>query len=549
MKGFIAAKAQRVGDFGVAIAFFALAAICTNANAAQYVPDPTWIGGLIGADNFASSFDIRRGQKVAQGDNGDVIVAGVVPAAGSAAGHMKIGLVHYNHAGVRQAWSNAGANGYFGNQYVIAPCDSAGWCGDVKDVKSIYRFGNRVYVLADTESFLIRPVGNPPVPQVYAAPAIEVYVFGIDGSLQSVTTVDADAYANDDSRTVYGGGIAVYSNLLLPETLTLVYAGTGIVDGVYRPRYARYKVESSGVLTSLTDVMEPAFGSVCSAGHYCQLSGIATGGRAIGSSVPRIYISGSSWHPGPDPGTIGWAAGWDAFAASVNATGTPATSFATNGIYTTEGIGTQSGGQKVAVSGGFGASVNDDVFLLADVELACRNGIAILKLAGDGTRANTFGSNGQVSYGGSNETNASACGQGWFFRTIRADYPTDIVYSGGLLGVAGLNIYGSGTICIVGQPCPEDNVDGEVAVIDPNTGAINSWRGYAYADTADGARSRHSGFWGISSAGDGTFTVGGDVRYFETAPADRRGKQMFATLRVAPFSDSIFKNGFEPNAP
>ncbi len=546
---FIAANVWRGRAFGALAAILSIGAICTGAHAAPYVPDPTWIGGLMGADNFASGYDFRRGQKIAQGDNGDVIVAGVVPGAGTASGHAKIGLVHYNHAGVRQAWSNAGANGYFGNQYVIAPCDSAGWCGDVKDVKGIYRFGDRVYVLADTESFHIRPVGNPPVPQVFAVPAAEVYVFGTDGSLQSVTTVDADAYANDNSRTVYGGGVAVYSNQSLPETLTLVYAGTGIVDGVYRPRYARYKVESTGTLTSQTDVMEPAFGGVCSSGDYCQLAGIAIGGRSLGGTVPRIYVSGSRWHPGPDPGTIGWPAGWDAFAASVNPGGTPVTSFATNGIYTTEGIGAQSGGQKIAASAGFGTSVNDDIFLLADVELACRNGIAILKLEGDGTAVNAFGNFGKVFYGGSNETNAFACSQGWHFTTIRADYPTDIVYSGGLLGVAGLNIYGSGTICVVGQPCPEDNVDGEVAVIDPSTGAINSWRGYAYSDTVGGARSRHSGFWGISSAGDGTFSVAGDVRFFETAPADRRGKQMFATLRVAPFSDVIFKNGFDLTNP
>ena len=39
--------------------------------------------------------------------------------------------------------------------------------------------------------------------------------------------------------------------------------------------------------------------------------------------------------------------------------------------------------------------------------------------------------------------------------------------------------------------------------------------------------------------------VAGDVRYFNSAPADRAGKQMFATLRLKAQGDVIFRNGFD----
>lgn len=521
------------------------------ASAAEYTPDPTWNGGRIGADNFAAtSYDYRIGKKIARLDDGDIVVAGVVPGVGTAAGHRKLGLVRYDAAGIRQAWSNPGANGFFNDQYVITPCASSQHCGDVKDVKGIYRFGGRVFVLADTEAFRLEFAGgNPPLPVWVARPSVDVYVFGTDGALQAYGTVDSDRYADDGSRTVMGGGIAVYDNASLPTVTSLVYVGTGIVDGVYRPRFGRFKVESDGTLAADVDVFEPAFGNYCAAGDFCQFNGIALGGRTTLTSAPRLYVAGSRWHAGPPPGSIGWAAGWDMFAASLNSNGTPRTGFGTNGLYTTEGFaaGGQSGGQKVAVDAGFATISQDEVFVLADVELPCRSGIAVLKLGQDGALASTFGLNGRVRYGGSDQGNAGSCSLGWLQQSIRADYPTDIVHSNGKLGVSGLNVYGPGVVCPVGQTCPEDNVDGEVAVIDAGTGAIESWRGYAYADTAGGARSRHSGFWGIAANGDDTFSVAGDVRYFDrtSVPADQRGRQMVATLRVAPRGDVIFYNGFD----
>jgi len=529
---------------------FLLLAAAPAAFADPYVPDPGYNNGQIGADNFAGGYDYRRGQKLVRLDTGDIVVAGVVPGVGSAAGSNEIGLVRYNGAGARQTWSNPGTNGVYSGQYVITPCDGSGSgssakpCSNVVDVKGIYRYGERIFVLADIDgSQLSLHPGNPPLPYWKGVPMTSVYVFGTDGSFKGATTMDADDYAGDGSRTVYGGGIALYDNMSLPTTVSLVYAGSGIVNGVYRPRFARFTVASDSTMTAQTNVVEPAFGTWCD-NDPCQFNGVALGGRATTTAPPRIYVAGARWHPGPGAGQIGWDAGWDAFAASVNSDGTPRTAFAGSGLYTTEGIGSQSGGQKIAVDPGF-LTTDDEVFLMANVEQVCKDGIAVLKVTEAGATATTFGLGGKVVYGGSGQANTANCNLGWGVGTIRADYPTDIVYSNGKLGVAGLNVYRTPPLCVLGEPCHEDDVDGELAVIDAATGAIESWRGYAFSETPGGARSRHSGFWGIAANGDDTFSVAGDVRYFNSAPADRAGKQMFATLRLKAQGDVIFKNGFD----
>ena len=188
---------------------------------------------------------------------------------------------------------------------------------------------------------------------------------------------------------------------------------------------------------------------------------------------------------------------------------------------------------------------DDEIFVMSDVEQSCKNGIAIVKVDHAGARVQAFGNHGVLQYGGSDQSNVSSCSLGWSTGTIRADYPKDIAYANGKLGVAGFNVYRTPPLCVAGQPCHEDDVDGELAVIDGTSGAIESWRGYAFSETPGGARSRHSGFWGVTPSGNDSFTVAGDVRYFDSAPADRAGRNMYATLRLSPLSDVIFKNGFD----
>lgn len=506
------------------------------AHAEPYVADPGFNHGRFYTDAFAGGPDFRYGKKIVQTDDGDVIVAGIVPAVAGDTGGRAIGLVRYDAAGVRQAWSNPGADGYFGGQYVIHSCGANNACDDVKD---LVLFGSRLYVLADANRPRITfpPSGTPDY-------SVDVFVFGTDGSYKNRSGLDADLPNDDGSRSVYGGGIAVYDNGSFPTVTTLVYGGTGFLDGVHRPRYGRYTVESDGGLTE-QNFLEPNPDGKCPAATPCQINGIALGGRSAFTTPPRIYLVGSRWHPGPPPGTIGWDAGWDYLVMGLNASGTADTGFGFGvGFVSTEGVGSQSGGQGIAVKPGFLGS-EDEIFVMADVQRICKPGIAVLKHLRNGQFDTAFGSAGRVFYGGSDESNATSCNTGWATGSIRADYPKDIAYADGKLGVVGFNVYRPGTFCTPGNPCPEDDVDGELAVIDAADGTLESWRGYAYSDTPGGARSRHNGFWGVVASGGGTFTATGDVRRFETAPAGERYTQEYATMRLAAQGDRIFADGFD----
>ena len=521
------------------LAVLAIAAIAPGFTRAEpYVADPGFNNGRFYTDAFAGAPDFRAGKKIVKADNGDVIVAGIVPPVSGDAANGAIGLVRYDATGVRRPWSNAGDNGHFDDQYVVYPCPGTSRCRDVKDLKL---FGSRLYVLVDSDRW--RLTAQPPFGLRFYGYGSDVFVFGTDGSYQNATAIDGEPAADpDDFRTVAGGGIALYDNMAFPTVTSLVYAGTGFTDGAgpHRPRFGKFTVDGDGSLTTDTAIMEPNPGNQCPASAPCELLDVALGGRS-GTSPPRIYLSGSKWHPGPPPGTIGWDAGWDYFVMNVNSSGTPGSNLY-DGWVSTEGIGSESGGRGIAVKPGF-LSGSDEIFVMANVVQRCKGGIAVIKHGQDGTFATDFGSAGRVRYGGSDEGDGQVCDPNYMVGAIRADWPTDIAYADGKIGVVGLNIYGAGR-CDE-DPCPEDNVDGELAVIDATNGAIESWRGYAYSDTPGGARSRHNGFWGVVASADGTFTATGDVRRFESAPAGQRYTQEYATLRLAAQGDRIFANGFD----
>ena len=531
MNNSIMRSPRSVRLFGAIVALAIAATACSDAYAAPYVPDPTFNSGQWVVDNAAGDYATRRGQKIVQGDNGDVVVAGIVPGVGEAVGHTKLALVRYSHAGVRQTWSNPGVRGTHDNQYVINRCL---WdithCGDDVDVKAMVRHGDKLFVLMETIGFVILN-GN-----WVAVPEVDVQVFGMDGSWQDYRTVDWLYSANDGSRTVFGGGIGLYETGLDVTTTSLVYAGSAIISGHTRPRFATFTVipNSSDPWPAVTPVMIPSSNAFCGPSSQCQLTGLALGGRASPTEPPRIYLSGSA--------LMGFPARRDVIAMSIKPDGTLRTSFSGTGFYADGGIGLASRGQNVVVEP---SPDTDAIYLLVDVTRECRSGTAIEKLLSNGQPVSAFGSFGTLAYGGSDEPNPSTCATASLIGWISKSYPTDLVYAQGQLGVSGLTSYGG---CSGGPPCAEDTVDGEIAVIDSQTGALNSWHDYPYSDTPGSPRSRHSAFWGISAANDGTFSVAGDVRYVETEPVDRRGTQMFATLRVAPFSDVIFKNGFDlPN--
>jgi hypothetical protein len=513
---------------GALLALTAPAAIAQTAAApwvvdgSTYVPDPGYNSGLYVADAFAGNESYSyRAKKLVRLDGGDVIVAAIVPAgSGSNGNAVNLGLVRYDAAGHRVAWTNPPPlNAFFGNQYIVYPnVNDANNQDTVSDIKDMRRIGDRVFILID------HPFAGT------ADMDTRVLVFGTDGHFISTNSITTTTYAE------YGGGIAVASNLLLPETITLAYAGTTVVaDGTERPTYRRFTVEADGSLSPLTDIVYITAGNYCDSTHDCELHGIAAGGSPIGAPT-RYYLVGGRQYSGDD---------WDYLVFAVLPSGAPATSFDGDGA---EFYNFDNGGNDHDVANTVYASrglTGDSIYIAGEVARDCKPGVGVVKIDSDGNRIGDFGSGGEVIVGGSTLA-APTCALQYALGSARADYGLASTLDSGKLAIVGLNVYGPGVLCPVGNPCPEDNVDGELVVLDSASGAVDSFRGYAFSDAPGGPRTRHTGLSGVVGDGAGKFTAAGDARYFQNAPGDAAGPMQVATIRLMNGGgDSIFADGFD----
>ncbi|MBB5206880.1 hypothetical protein [Chiayiivirga flava] len=510
-----------------------VASLAPTAQAATWVPDPAFHDGLIGADAFAgSSTRDYFGQKLVLKD-GDVIAAGVVPALSGDLGAL--GLVRYDSAGVRQPWSNPGANGHYGNQYVVLPNGSF---NRITGVRDLIAFGSRLFVLVETERYVLgNPLENPGIH--FHGYGVDVVVFGTDGSFKSATEMDFD---NEDpeARTVWAGGIAAYDNGQFPAVVSLVYAGRKKIDGVERPAVRRFTVESGGTLTSAYAVQHPTFGSNCSATTHCSVFGIALGGRSTFTTPPRIYLVGSRFS---DCTGICYH-GWQTTVMRVDSNAQPVTSFGSNGLGYVQFQG-GSRGRAIAVSGSIGVLGEDAIYVASEVDLSCAMGIGVSKFSAEGYTVAAFGN----TYGGTRYAGSTAAGSTCSLQNqlgnVRDSFPTGIALNGDTVAVSSYAVGGPGVLCPVGQPCPEDRFDGEAGVIATADGALLSHQRYPFTDSPGGARTRHSAFHDIAAGDGGSFSLVGGVRYLETdATAAQRGRTQFGTLRIVP-SPLLFRDGFE----
>ena len=485
----------------------------------QYLPDPAYNGGRYTVDAFAGSESLNyRAKKLVVLDNGDIVAASIVPPFTGGSNAINLGLVRYNASGQRVAWSNPTPDyAFFGGQYIVYPNSNDADVNDsVTDVKDMKRIGNRIFVLID------HPFAGT------ADMDSRVVVFDTDGRLLSTNPILSSTAAE------YAGGIVVYSNFQFPETIGLAFAGTTVVnDGTSRPTYRRFTVNDDGTLAAMTDPVYVTAGDLCDSLHDCELHGIAAGGSP-GSAPTRFYLAGTRQYQGDD---------WDYLIYAVLPSGNGATSFWTVGA---RGYAFDVGGtyrdSATAISVVRGFASGDEIYLSGEVAQDCQPGVGVVKLDSSGNVVSAFG---EVVVGGSNNDNPATCGIQSQLGDARADYPIASAYADSRLAIVGFNVYGPGVLCIVGEPCPEGNVDGELLVLDANSGAVESFRGYAYSDTVGGPRTRHSGLWGVVPSGAGTFTAAGDVRFFQSAPGAPAGSMQVTTIRLgAGGGDLIFADGF-----
>ena len=507
-------------------------------SAANYIPDPRWREGQIAPAAFASPLSNNYvGRKMARLSDGDVVVAGTVPPLSGNAALGAIGLARYKADGTgRRAWTNPGANSHFNNQYVIRPGEDF---VRIVAVTDLFAYGERLYVLADIQRYRLAGVG---VPLAFDGYGSAIYVFGTDGSFKHSHIADSDLNTGSD-RSVWGSGVAVTMSANHPEGNGdfLYYLGRKKVGSVERIVFRRYSVSASGVLTPLTNAIHPAIPE-CPSNIHCSAFGIALGGAVDLHATPRIWITGSRYQE--CPGAFCWS-GWNAYLQRLDAlNGAPVGNFQ----YLTEGM--EGRGRALAVLPR--AFDQDDVYVLAERDRSCKSGMIVF------ARRKDAPTTWQKTLGGS-ATDSLLCSLEFANGWIRHDIPTAIALQGTRLAVTGYGITGGG-LCTPGQTCPEDRIDGSIAVLNAQNGNLISPATsssdpqplyYRYTDTPGGPRTRHSVFHDITGTGDDTFTVAGYVRYPEThATPSYRGKMQYATLRVRESTSGegpgwIFIDGFE----
>ncbi|QBB71776.1 hypothetical protein ELE36_16225 [Pseudolysobacter antarcticus] len=523
-------RAQSVGLRCSRFLFVLCALLITTASihAQIYRADVDFNGGNYFVDAFSgSATDTYRGKKLVHLDNGDVVVAGLVPnmRGGNAGG---LGLVRYNAAGQRVTWANPGATGFDGNQYVVYDANTL-VPRPIDDVKDIVVSGNLLFVLVDVQGYGLHFSGNPPMPvPAFTRYASDVMVFNTDGKFLSSVEMGSTLADEGDPRNFFGGGIAVYQNSLLLSDggVSLVFAGSAIESNVSRPVFQRFSLDATdGSLTSVTGIVYPNPGNYCPTNRGCEINGLALGGRLTVTGPPRIYLGGSR------QATLGDNADWDFMVMRVSSNGAPDTSFNTAGVNVMPfniapgNLGDH--GRSIAVLGSNGTTTNERIFVGGDVAVNCGDGMGVVKFNGDGTPDSTFGSGGLAKRYFGSEYSSSGC------MVPRTDnYTHSITLAEGLIAFAGQR----NTAPFFISP---DSVDGVVAFMDMQSGSLISFDIYPYAETAGGSRSRHSGLWGIVAAGHGAFTATGDVRYFTSSGSSVSGKMQYATLR---FSDRIFRS-------
>lgn len=494
-------------------------AAITAQTPVAYFPDTTFNNGRYVVDSFGGDVSSNYlGKKVVQLPNGDVVVAGIVPPFAGGANVVNLGLVRYNAAGQRVAWANPGVYGFSGNQYVIYPNTNATAGLNVVNVLDLKLYGNRLFVLVD---------------RAFSATDIDsrVVVFDTDGRYLAVTSV----FGGDNAE--YSGGIVLYDNMVFPTTLTIAAAGTTYVGGVARPSFRSGTVNADGTI-EFGAVVFPNPGNYCPANRGCRLTGIAAGGRTTTTSPPRLYLGGSREQ---DLST----ANWDYLAMQVTSSGAPNSGFAGNGVTTipfNAGGDNFDGATAIAATPGF-LSADDAIYLVGLTRLPCTDGIGIVKLKQDGSRDSSFGNfgspfprTGMTSIGQSGVLPPQCASAIGFYGNAAA-----LSIDDSRLGIAGF--LSGQPACSSGPPCPENIVDGTLAVIDTANGDVVSNRSVSYTNPGSSARSRYTGLWGITAGVGNTFTATGDSRFFQTAPGQPSGPQQYVTIRFRP--DTIFMDGFD----
>ncbi len=492
----------------------------TAAWAGEQVPvlvmDKRYSNGFWSPDRFAGShLDDFRGRKVLRLDNGDVVVAGMVPpylGGNPANGLWNIGLVRYNASGQRVSWGGDSAFHFFNGQYVVWPNSATPSHRQVSDITLL---NDRILVLVEHEDTSVDSW---------------VVAFDLDGNYVS------HGFALDSSnRDETPAGMAVYSQALPAGGVShkVVVVGTAAQSAtVSTPVYARMTLHPDGTLTRDTDIGNqdgyvyiPVSSQFCEGSQACraQASSVTVvRNPALPDWTPRrVFIGGS---------VMGFGS-WDYLAVGISDHGEPIPGFGFNGVVV---IPIDQGGSNNDMARSIEASMrllpNDltetSVFLTGEVAMADQTNKAIVKLRGSGLLDNTFAMGGRL-------IGHLTCGTAPCTGNPRI-LIGDTLLDGSSLMIASTFAWDAGhPSCQTYGAC----VIPEVTELSTTSGWILA-HGQLPQFRPDFSNYGDAAVYGIAAAGSGRYVLAGDGREASTG-----NRLWYITAGVV--HDQVFQDGFQ----
>ena len=482
----------------------------------NYKYDNTYAAGGVGVDRFSDSSSKNYfGQRIARLDNGDVVVAGLVPRSGGFSVANQIGLVKYSPTGRRLTWASVDPTfSRYNGQYIVYPNAGSGQpTGAFIRVVGLEVHEDNIYVMANEQ------YGNGAVHPI-------MMIFSTNGFFRGWVTYFPGGNSNKP-----GAGFTISGNKLIVLGDDFVPSDNPSQSRIWM---SRYTIDANGGLSfdssfgsggfafyrayACTSVGSPA-GCSTSAGYNAIK---AQAGPTIPVS-PKFYVAVSVKGPlQPDYNTA---------VLRFNGNGSRDTDFG----YTSDGrdyagVDFDDGGDKAdlpfALETGYHIAIPfryvDDIYVATLVSRSIQRGIGVTRFDGDGNRVSSFGSGGQILFGG--------CGSGagnCNFSNVEV-VPWTMVKDGNHLAIGGWYRGFNGAAVHFNYPL--------FAMVNSNSGVIENFSSYASA--INGAVV-NSTFYGLVANGDGSFTAAGDIQDAAAGP-----NLSYFSARLES-KDVIFHNGFE----
>lgn len=472
--------------------------------------DPAFAAHGWGIDRFSDSpAKNYYGRKIARLDNGDIVVAGLVPRSSSSTSDQ-LGLVRYTAAGRRIAWTNVDpAWARYSNQYIVYPNGSANQpSGAFVSVVGLQEYDSNLYVMVNEQS---------------ADGAVHPFllVFAESGFFRGWWT-----YFPSGSNQKPGTGFAISASKLI-----VLGADPSPINWHPQMWMSRYTITENGGLSFDDDFGSGGFAfynayacQVAATAFPCDTypAAIAPTGGTIQLASPKFYVAASVKGSG--------RASFATVTMRFNGDGSRDTTFNYSTTFGYDGtVDFDDGGDNADIAVAIRttthlvipAQIVEDVYVVSKVSRLLQPGIGVVRMDGSGNLVPGFGVGGKVLFGGCGA--GGAAGGNCQFSNVE-HIPLAMTLSGGYLGIAGWYRGFNGTVPHFTYPM--------FAVVNATNGTVDNNDEYTIG-IGDAV------FYDVVGNGDGTFTMAGDGR--ESANGNNVA---YLTARLQPH-DVIFRNGFD----